>query len=120
MDEFLFYQSHKNELPETIRTPSKCESSGKCSFLTTQQDEDAMNFTMRSSTFEAGTFKNTFQKSSNDQYFDTQFPASSGQQTPFTEEPVELTEETMKAGLTGLSKNYKDQYINAGFPPKIC
>ena len=26
----------------------------------------------------------------------------------------------MKAGLTGLSKNYKDQYINAGFPPKIC
>lgn len=26
----------------------------------------------------------------------------------------------MKAGLTDLSQNYKDQYISSGFPPKIC
>ena len=33
---------------------------------------------------------------------------------------MKFTKTTMKAGLTKVSKNYKDQYINAGFPPKIC
>lgn len=26
----------------------------------------------------------------------------------------------MKSGLTNISEKYKDQYLNAGFPPKIC
>ena len=79
MDEFLFYQSHKKELPNTIKAPSAhCTNSTKCSFLTSETPEtDAMNFTMKSNTMELfSTPKNTFKKTVNDQFFDTQFPPS--------------------------------------------
>jgi len=32
----------------------------------------------------------------------------------------EFTEETMKFGLENVSEKYKNQYMSAGFPPKIC
>ena len=32
----------------------------------------------------------------------------------------EFTEETMKHGLENISEKYKNQYMSAGFPPKIC
>ena len=32
----------------------------------------------------------------------------------------EFSAETMKLGLTDISAKYKDQYMSAGFPPKIC
>jgi len=32
----------------------------------------------------------------------------------------EFTEDTMKFGLENISEKYKNQYMSAGFPPKIC
>ena len=32
----------------------------------------------------------------------------------------EFSEETLKSNFDDLSKEYNDQFISAGFPPKIC
>lgn len=94
MDEYLFYQQNKKMLPNTKGASSSPQKiTGKCEF------RKEINTSLAAPV-------------------DKVMPKEKMEMLGLPTN--ELSQETMKDSLKGLSGVYQEQYANAGFPPRIC
>lgn len=125
MDQYLFYQTHKKELP----LDREEESKGGATYVTADGE-------VRENLRLSITQKNFFSLKVNEMERLGKLPAAKTLKSPtnqfiskvatpagaegeFDFNPFELNSDSMKPSLDQVSEQYNDQYAKAGYPPKI-
>jgi len=112
MDEYLFFQSHKKDLPKSDETftfgaggatPNKTKTKFETLLKKVEAEYEGCKSPLKKKSISLGG--ESPEKSAPEESKDTKH---------------EFTEDTMKFGLENISEKYKNQYMSAGFPPKIC